>query len=103
MLLAVAAARHHVAADGIAPLPRLAVGGGRHAHHRVVGGVGVDGDDAAAQAARVAAGAAVALRRDAVVRRLGAAGAAARGGAALRGLGRGVGGLLGHGYHLEEV
>lgn len=78
-------AGHHAPADGVPPLPRLAVGGG-DAHHRVVGGVGVDGDDApaAGDASWVAPGAAVSLRLDPVIRRLGAVGAAARGGAALR-------------------
>lgn len=71
-------------ADGVPPLPRLAVTG-RHADHRVVRGMSVDCDDAAAprDAARVAPGAAVSIGRDAVIWRLGAVGAAAGGGAAL--------------------
>lgn len=74
---------HHVAADGVPPLPRLAVSG-RHAHHRVVRGVSVDRDDAptAGDAPRVAPRAAVSIGGDPVVRRLGAVGPAAGGGAA---------------------
>ena len=74
---------HHVSADGVPPLPRLAVSG-RHAHHRVVRGVSVDGDDApaAGYAPRVAPRAAVAIRRDPVIGRLRAVRATAGGGAA---------------------
>lgn len=66
-------AAHHVTADGVPPLPRLAVGGG-HAHHWVVGGVSVDGDDAPASgdAPGVTARAAVSVGGDPVVGRLGA-------------------------------
>lgn len=76
--------RQHVPADGVPPLPRFAVSG-RHAHHRVVRRVSVDGHDAPApgDAPRVAPGAAVPVGRDAVVRGLGAVGPGARGGAAL--------------------
>lgn len=62
-------------ADGVSPLPRLAIIG-RHAHHRVVRGVSVDRDDAPASgdAPRVAPGAAVSIGWDPVIGRLGAAG-----------------------------
>lgn len=65
-------------ADGVSPLPRLAVIG-RHTHHRVVRGVSVDRDDAPASgdAPWVAPGAAVSIGRDPVVGRLRAAGPAA--------------------------
>lgn len=95
-------ARHHVAADGVPPLPRLPVGR-RHPHHRVVGGVGVDGDDAtaASDATRVTAHATVPVGGDAVVGRLGAVGAAAGGGAATLHGGAAVALLLGHCHHLQ--
>lgn len=69
-------------ADGVSPLPRLAVIG-RHTHHRVVRGVGVDGDDAStsSNAPRVTPGAAVAVRWDPVIGRLRAVGPTSRGGA----------------------
>lgn len=74
---------HHVTADGVPPLPGLAVSG-RHAHHRVVRGVSVDRDDASTSgdAPRVAPGAAVSIGWDPVIGRLGAVGPRTRGGAA---------------------
>lgn len=92
-------------ADGVPPLPRLPVTG-RHTNHWVMRGVSVNGDDAPASsdAPRVAPHAAVSIRRDPVVGRLGAVGASARGGATLRGLGGCDAGslVLGHGYYLKE-
>lgn len=70
----------HVAADGVPPLPRLAVTG-RHAHHRVVRGVSVDGDDAPAAGDAPGVAPHVLIRWDAVIWRLGAVGATAGGGA----------------------
>ena len=91
-----------MSADGVPPLPGLPVSGG-HADHRVMRGVGVNGDDAptSSNAPRVAPQAAVTIGRDPVVGRLGAVGTSARRGATFRGLG-GWSLVLGHGYHLEE-
>lgn len=68
-----------MSADGVPPLPWLPVTG-RHADHRVMGGVSVNGDNAPApsDAPRVAPHAAVAIRRDPVIGGLGAVGASAR-------------------------
>lgn len=68
-----------MSADGVPPLPWLPVTG-RHTNHWVMGGVGVNGDDAStsSNAPRVAPQAAVAIGRDPVIGRLGAAGTSAR-------------------------
>lgn len=71
-----------MSADGVPPLPRLPVTG-RHTNHWVMGGVGVDGDDAptSSDAPRVASHAAVTIGGDPVVGRLGAVGTPAGRGA----------------------
>lgn len=68
-----------MSADGVPPLPGLPVTG-RHPDHRVMGGVRVNGDDAPASsnAPWVAPHAAVAIRRDPVIGRLGAVGTSPR-------------------------
>lgn len=66
---------HHVTTDGVPPLPRLAVIG-RHTNHRVVRSMSVDRDDAPTpgDAPWVAPGAAVSIRWDPIIGRLGAVG-----------------------------
>lgn len=95
-----------MAADGVSPLPRLAVIG-RHTHHRVVRGMSVNCDDAptSGNAPWVAPSAAVSIGWDPVIWRLRAVGPTAGGGATFRCFsGRSDWSmtlLLRHGYHLE--